>query len=159
MCTKKDICVAPDRNRKWTGSIWQLEAGFGDDMRLGGWPKAGLVFNKCLCICVCYFAFCPVRPRATRGGGLIPDYPQESHKHTHSHTHRRTKEVQTLLQIFPSATWVCVFPPPCARQSICYIWLIYLWFWPAAAIQGAKFCWCLSLIRSTSKHNTINQEK
>ena len=35
---EEGLCVASDRNRKWTGSIWQLEAGFRADRRFGGRP-------------------------------------------------------------------------------------------------------------------------
>lgn len=35
---EKGLCVASDRNRKWTGSFWQLGAGFRTDRRFAEWP-------------------------------------------------------------------------------------------------------------------------
>lgn len=43
---EEGLCVASDRNRKWTGSFWQPEAGFRADQRFAEWATADW---QCLC--------------------------------------------------------------------------------------------------------------
>lgn len=38
LCAKQGLCVASVRNRKWTGSFWQVEVGFRADRQFSKWP-------------------------------------------------------------------------------------------------------------------------